>query len=164
MKDALYSLSCRLGELLLAGGNTLCVAESCTGGWLAKAVTDIPGSSAWFECGVVTYSNEAKTRILGVSDRTLLRHGAVSEAVALEMIEGLGQHFSADAMVAITGIAGPGGGSSDKPVGTVWLGLQFPGTRAVSQLLQLHGNRDRIRQQAVEHALRELVQGCGGDG
>ena len=115
----LEKLAERLGHLLLERGEWLAAAESCTGGWLAQSVTAIAGSSAWFDRGFVTYSNAAKMDMLGVPESTLDRHGAVSEAVARAMAQGALAHSRADWTVAITGIAGPGGGSPEKPIGTV---------------------------------------------
>ena len=114
-----------LGALLQERGETLAVAESCTGGWIGKAITDLPGSSAWFEAGFVTYSNEAKKRLLGVRSRTLEAHGAVSAETAAEMAQGALERARADWSLAVTGIAGPGGGAAQKPVGLVcfaWAG------------------------------------------
>src|SRR5580700_10352372 len=119
----LYELSERVGRKLRAAGQRLATAESCTGGWVAKALTDVPGSSQWFECGFVTYSNAAKMRDVGVLARTLADHGAVSEATVREMAAGALRVSGADIAVAISGIAGPDGGTVDKPVGTVWFGL-----------------------------------------
>ena len=116
----LTTLATRIGELLLLRHSRLVTAESCTGGWLAKTLTDIPGSSKWFECGYVTYSNAAKMRDLGVSGRTLKKDGAVSEAAAREMASGALRLAGADLAIAITGIAGPDGAVTGKPVGTVW--------------------------------------------
>ena len=123
----LFALSERVGHKLLAAGRRLATAESCTGGWVAKACTDVAGSSRWFECGFVTYSNAAKVRDLGVSERTLASHGAVSEATVREMAEGARSRFGADYALAITGIAGPSGGTPEKPVGTVFIALATPG-------------------------------------
>lgn len=116
----LMRLSEQVGLALKARGATVTTAESCTGGWLAKAITDIAGSSAWFERGFVTYSNEAKAQMIGVREETLAQHGAVSEPVVVEMAIGALKAARADFAVAISGIAGPDGGSEEKPVGTVW--------------------------------------------
>jgi nicotinamide-nucleotide amidase len=118
--DQLSQLVAHVARWALAAKIRLATAESCTGGWIAKAFTDAPGSSRWFECGYVTYSNQAKTRDLGVSLRTLHEHGAVSEAVVREMAAGALRVSGADVSVAVSGIAGPDGGSPEKPVGTVW--------------------------------------------
>ncbi len=131
----------------------LVTAESCTGGLIAAA-TAIAGSSDWFDRGVVTYSNEAKTDLLGVPGATLRRHGAVSRPVAIAMAEGALARAPAGLALAVTGIAGPGGGSPDKPVGTVWLGWAVAGQPADAVRLQLDGDRASIRLQTVRHALQ----------
>ncbi len=120
----LMRLSEQVGLALKARGATVTTAESCTGGWLAKAITDIAGSSAWFERGFVTYSNEAKAQMIGVREETLAQHGAVSESVVVEMAIGALKAARADFAVAISGIAGPDGGSEEKPVGTVWFAFR----------------------------------------
>src|SRR6185437_15821372 len=119
----LFALSERIGQRLKAAGSRLATAESCTGGWVAKACTDVAGSSQWFECGFVTYSNAAKVRDLGVSEATLASHGAVSEPTVREMAAGAVRVSGADIAVAISGIAGPDGGTPGKPVGTVWFAV-----------------------------------------
>src|SRR5215469_3217637 len=121
----LFDLSTRVGQKLRVAGRRLATAESCTGGWVAKACTDVAGSSQWFECGFVTYSNAAKVRDLGVSEATLASHGAVSEPTVREMAAGALRVSGADIAVAISGIAGPEGGTPTKPVGTVWFGLAW---------------------------------------
>ncbi|MGD8644044.1 MAG: nicotinamide-nucleotide amidase [Chromatiales bacterium] len=167
MTDAeLEDLSRTLGELLTRRGWTLASAESCTGGWLAKVVTDIAGSSQWFERGLVTYSNEAKQDLVGVSAATLNEHGAVSEATVQEMARGALSHSRADISVAISGVAGPGGGSADKPVGTVWFAWgRRDGRllRLLSERRQLPGGRSEVRRRAVAHALAGLIELAGGD-
>jgi nicotinamide-nucleotide amidase len=145
-----------LGEALRARGLRLATAESCTGGMIAAACTTIAGSSDWFERGFVTYSNAAKTEMLGVDAALIAAHGAVSAEVARAMAEGALTHSHADLAVAVTGVAGPGGGSKDKPVGTVWLALARAGRGANAELLQLQGDRAAIRSQTVERALRRL--------
>jgi nicotinamide-nucleotide amidase len=153
----LNELAQRLAEDLVHQGRMLAVAESCTGGWLAKCLTDVAGSSAWFERGFVTYTNAAKREMLGVSAATLDEHGAVSEAVVREMAQGVLANSPADVAVAISGIAGPGGGTPDKPVGTVcfaWAardGLEEVVTR------RFDGDRDAVRRQAVQYALARLL-------
>src|SRR5687768_4058418 len=117
----LAALATALGETLRTNRHRLVTAESCTGGWIAKTVTDIAGSSDWFDCGLVAYSYEAKQALLGVRPETLERHGAVSRETVLEMVAGALVHSGASLAVAVTGIAGPGGGTPDKPVGTVWI-------------------------------------------
>ncbi|ANJ67885.1 hypothetical protein A9404_11305 [Halothiobacillus diazotrophicus] len=128
----MLALSERLGHALQDAGRTLCVAESCTGGGLAEAITAIAGSSAWFECGWVTYTNAAKMRLLGVPSAVFAEHGAVSGPCVAAMSAGALERAEADYAVAISGIAGPGGGSTEKPVGTVWIAWRFRGQAAVA--------------------------------
>jgi nicotinamide-nucleotide amidase len=153
---SIFSHSQRLGELLLQQNKRLALAESCTGGWLAKSMTDHAGSSEWFECGLTTYSNRAKCRLLGVSPQTLDQHGAVSEAVAREMVQGLFRVTDADMALTVTGIAGPDGGSPEKPVGTVWFAWGWRGQAATTQCRQFSGDRAAVREQAVAQALEFL--------
>jgi nicotinamide-nucleotide amidase len=142
----------QLGEMLLHQQMKLVTAESCTGGGVASAVTEIPGSSAWFERGFVTYSNESKIELLGVPETTIERYGAVSEETALAMAEGALKNSHAQIAISITGIAGPDGGSAEKPVGTVWFG--FANQQQSTAVLQcFQGDRCDIRRQAVEFAL-----------
>ena len=131
----------------------LVTAESCSGGWIAKTLTDLPGSSAWFDAGVVTYSYEAKEALLGVNPRTLERTGAVSEETVLEMVSGALARFGAGIAVAVTGIAGPGGGTPDKPVGTVWIGWKRRGGYAHARLFHFPGDREAVRRRTVAVAL-----------
>jgi nicotinamide-nucleotide amidase len=131
----------------------LVTAESCTGGWVAKTLTDLPGSSAWFHAGVVTYSYEAKEALLGVNPRTLEHSGAVSEETVLEMVSGALARFGAGVAVAVTGIAGPSGGMPDKPVGTVWIGWKRRGGYGHAQLFHFPGDREAVRRQTVAAAL-----------
>lgn len=152
----LDSLAARLGDHLLARGLMAATAESCTGGWIAKCLTDIPGSSAWFDRGFVTYSNAAKRDMLGVPGQLLEKHGAVSETVARAMAEGAARNSAAAITVAVTGIAGPGGGSADKPVGTVWFAWWMSGDIR-SECRQFPGERDAVRRATVEHALARLL-------
>lgn len=155
--ENLLDLAATTGQLLLARNESLTLAESCTGGGLACAVTEIAGSSAWFERGFVTYSNAAKSELLGVPEITIERHGAVSEATARAMAEGALAHSLAHWAVAITGIAGPAGGSADKPVGTVcfaWAGRDL-GCQAQTRCFS--GERSAVRAQSVAHALRGLI-------
>jgi nicotinamide-nucleotide amidase len=157
----LFALSERVGRKLRAAGRRVATAESCTGGWVAKACTDIAGSSQWFECGYVTYSNAAKVRDLGVSELILASHGAVSEATVREMAAGAVRVSGADVAVAISGIAGPDGGTPTKPVGTVWfaVAVRRGGATAVTAETQLFaGDRELVRRLAVKRAL-ELVLG-----
>lgn len=150
-------LSRELGEALTARGWLAATAESCTGGGVATAITDIAGSSGWFDRGFVTYSNEAKQQMLGVRRESLELHGAVSEAVVLEMARGALVHSSASISVAISGIAGPAGGSDEKPVGTVWFAWADRTGRHHSLLARFDGDRHQVRQQAVRQALSGLL-------
>jgi nicotinamide-nucleotide amidase len=152
--DEMDILAAQVGELLKAHGMMLATAESCTGGGVAVAVTDIAGSSAWFERGFITYANDAKREMLGVEQDTLQRHGAVSEAVVREMVEGALQYSHAQIALAVSGIAGPGGGSADKPVGTVWFAWGIKGGVCAARLHYLSGNRAEIRAQSVRIALQ----------
>lgn len=152
------SLAQQVGGQLLARGESLALAESCTGGLIAKLCTDLSGSSQWFERGLVTYSNGAKQDLLGVPAAVLEQHGAVSQACALAMVQGLLHSSPAHWGVAVTGIAGPGGGSAEKPVGTVWLAWLQRGGLPQAELLRLEGGRDDIRQQAAAYALQGLLE------
>lgn len=143
-------------------GWQLATAESCTGGLIAAACTDLAGSSDWFERGLVTYSNTAKQQLLGVPAGTLHTDGAVSEATARAMAQGLLQHAPVQATLAVTGIAGPGGGSDDKPVGTVWFAWALPG-RCWTERRVWPGDRAAVRAQTTRHALRTLVQALDED-
>lgn len=151
-------LAIQVGKALLAHGMLLSTAESCTGGGVSSAVTDIAGSSAWFDRGFVTYSNQAKIDMLGVAPDTIQRYGAVSEATVREMVAGALAHSQAQLSLAVSGIAGPGGGSAEKPVGTVWFAWGVTGEAVVSKLYCLAGNRDEIRQQAVRIALQGVLE------
>jgi nicotinamide-nucleotide amidase len=153
----LENLSDQVGECLLARGLMVVTAESCTGGWVAQAITAIAGCSRWFERGFITYSNIAKMEVLGVQATTLERHGAVSEATVREMAEGALARSHGQVAVAVSGVAGPGGGSLEKPVGTICLAWATIGESAHSQRLQLHGNREAIRREAVEAALQGIL-------
>jgi len=150
----------QLGEVLVRQGLMAATAESCTGGWLAQELTAVPGSSAWFERGFVTYSNEAKQEMLSVSAETMAQFGAVSEAVVREMAQGALKCSRAQLSVAISGVAGPGGGTPEKPVGTVCFGWAREGGEVVNRSLHFAGDRQAVRQQAVATAiqgLRDLV-------
>jgi len=136
----------------------LVTAESCTGGWIAKALTDLPGSSAWFHAGLVTYSYEAKEALLGVNPYTLEHAGAVSEETALEMVSGALARLGAGVAVAVTGIAGPTGGTADKPVGTVWISWKRRGGYAHARLFRFAGDREAVRRQTVAAALSGLCK------
>ena len=144
------------GARLMASRDMLVTAESCTGGWIAKVVTDIAGSSAWFDCGMAAYSYEAKQALLGVRPQTLEAYGAVSRETVVEMVSGALVHSGASVAVAVTGIAGPGGGSADKPVGTVWIGWKRRGGYARAEMFQFAGDREAVRRQTVEAALKGL--------
>ena len=146
-----------LADALRVRGAKIATAESCTGGLIAAACTAVAGSSDWFERGFVTYSNEAKTELLGVDAALIAAHGAVSEAVARAMAEGGLAHSRANLAVAVTGIAGPGGATHGKPVGTVWLALAQRDAATRSELLQLGGDRSAVREQTVQHALARLL-------
>lgn len=146
----------RIGARLRAEHDHLVTAESCTGGWIAKTVTDIAGSSDWFDSGMVAYSYEAKQALLGVRPQTLETHGAVSRETVIEMVSGALVNSGASVAVAVTGIAGPGGGSEGKPVGTVWIGWKRRGGYARAEVFLFDGDRDAVRRQTVATALRGL--------
>ena len=150
------ALCALVAEALLKKGFKLVTAESCTGGMIAAACTDLAGSSAWFERGFVTYSNDAKTELLGVEERVLRRAGAVCGPVAQAMAEGALAHSRAQVAVAVTGVAGPTGGSPAKPVGTVWFGFALPG-QVVAEKCHFEGDRAAVRQATVRHALNRLL-------
>jgi nicotinamide-nucleotide amidase len=157
----LYELAARVGHKLRAAERRLVTAESCTGGWVSKVLTDVPGSSEWFECGYVTYSDAAKQRDLGVAVRTLETFGAVSEQTAREMAEGALRVAGATVAVAITGIAGPDGGVAGKPVGTVWFcaaARQGSAMDVIAEEKLFSGDREFVRSRAVEHALRLILR------
>ncbi|MGE5152426.1 MAG: CinA family protein [Bdellovibrio bacteriovorus] len=158
MTERLDGLATRLGERLVARGWRLATAESCTGGWIAKVATDIPGSSGWFDRGFVSYSNGAKQDMLGVRPETLEAQGAVSEATVMEMAAGAIARSGAQVAVAVSGIAGPAGGSPDKPVGTVCFAWALPGHPIQARRLQFAGHRDEVRHQAVRVALELLLE------
>jgi nicotinamide-nucleotide amidase len=149
-----------VAEWLLLDRRQLVTAESCTGGWIAKACTDRPGSSQWFRGGAVVYGNELKSALLGVRPETLGEAGAVSEATVREMAAGALERLGGDVAVAVSGIAGPDGGTPDKPVGTVWFAWATrtaAGTTLRSELHRFDGDRDQVRQQAVAAALRGVL-------
>ena len=157
----LKRLALRVGRRLLAKRQRVVTAESCTGGWIAKAITDIPGSSQWFDTGFVTYSNASKTRELGVRPKTLLRYGAVSKEVAREMAGGALVVTKANLAVAVTGIAGPDGGGPEKPVGTVWLCWAEHRGRRIhfrARKVRFGGDRKAVRAKSVALALRGLLR------
>ncbi|MBQ0757364.1 MAG: CinA family protein [Amphritea sp.] len=147
-----------LAQLALDKRIRVATAESCTGGWVAQEMTALAGSSDWFECGFVTYSNEAKQQMLGVSESLFVSDGAVSESVVVAMAEGAVQNSRAQLSVAISGVAGPGGGTELKPVGTVWLAWYYEGNEAEACCFQFAGDRQSVRQQAVTAALKGLIK------
>ena len=150
-----------LGARLKSSGAMLVTAESCTGGWVAQAVTSAAGSSAWFERGYVTYTNASKQELLGVRDETLQRHGAVSEQTAREMAQGALARSKGTLAVAVTGVAGPGGGSREKPVGMVC--FAWADRRGVtSDTQRFAGDRESVRRQSVIHALEGVMKALGG--
>ncbi len=155
--ESFDALAAELGRALVARGWCCATAESCTGGLVAGAITDIAGSSDWFDRGFVTYSNAAKTGLLAVAAETLTRHGAVSEATALAMAEGALAASRADLVVAVTGIAGPGGGSEGKPVGTVCLAWAVRGGEAQAVTCRFDGDRRAVRHAAVARALAGML-------
>lgn len=154
----LFQLSEQVGQALKAQGATVTAAESCTGGWIAKTLTDVAGSSAWFERSFVTYSNEAKSQMIGVSGVTLEEHGAVSEPVVVEMAVGALRAARATYAVSVSGIAGPDGGSKEKPVGTVWFAVASASGQGVTQCECFSGDRESVRRQATAFALQLLWQ------
>lgn len=153
----IQALCAQLAQRLQERGWMLATAESCTGGMIAAACTDLGGSSSWFERGFVTYSNAAKTELLGVDEQLVAQHGAVSEVVARAMAFGAVRHSRAQVGVAVTGVAGPAGGSADKPVGTVWFGFHVDG-RLTSETRRFDGDRAAVRAATVRHALERLLQ------
>lgn len=158
----LAELATRLGACLLATHQHLTLAESCTGGWVAKVVTDIAGSSQWFDRGFVTYTNASKQALLNVPAETLANDGAVSAATVAAMARGALAQSNAHVSCATSGIAGPGGGSDTKPVGLVWFAwaVRDGGLRTEQHIFS--GDREVVRRQAVAHALRGLLDVCGG--
>ena len=155
--SSLGEATSRLAETLLARGLKLATAESCTGGWIAKCCTDLAGSSAWFERGYISYSNAAKQQLLDVASEVLESEGAVSEAVAHQMAAGAIAKSDADVSIAVTGIAGPDGGSAEKPLGTVWFGWGFPNEAVQTECVCFGGDREAVRRQTVMHALEGLT-------
>ena len=157
MNNEIQRLAAQVGARMLQRRLQLATAESCTGGLVSAAVTEIAGSSAWFERGFVTYSNAAKTELLGVSAALIERDGAVSEAVARAMVLGALTHSHAQVAVAVTGVAGPTGGSAEKPVGTVWFGFVVPG-QVLTEKYHFEGERATVRAATVQHALARLLE------
>ena len=155
-------LARKVGRRLKSANAVLVTAESCTGGWAAQAITSVAGSSEWFERGFVVYSNAAKLELLGVRAETLQRHGAVSEQTAAEMASGALARSKASIALSITGVAGPGGGSPDKPVGTVCFAWAASGGAVTSETLHLAGDRESVRRQSVVHALQGVLKALDG--
>ncbi len=158
MENEIGDIAIELGQTLAAVGMSLVTAESCTGGLVAKLVTDIPGSSQWFDRAFVTYTNLAKREMLGVTEKSLADHGAVSEEVVLQMATGALAASRAQIAVAISGVAGPDGGSREKPVGTVWFAWAYGNESPVADRQIYSGDRQSIRQQAAEHAMRRVIE------
>lgn len=156
--DPLAALAARAGQRLKRAGALLATAESCTGGWAAQAITAIAGSSDWFERGFVTYSDHAKREQLGVPEATLARHGAVSEQTASAMALGALQHSRARVALAVTGIAGPSGGSAAKPVGMVCFAWAARGVPPRCETRHFSGDRESVRRQSVERALEGVIE------
>jgi nicotinamide-nucleotide amidase len=154
----LEALAARVADIMQRRALMLASAESCTGGWIAKTLTDLSGSSAWFEAGVVSYSNQAKMSLLGVRRETLERTGAVSEETALEMVSGALDRLNAGVAVAVTGIAGPTGGTPQKPVGTVWIAWQRRSIAARARLFHFPGDREAVRRRTVAAALEGVLE------
>ncbi|TCV02218.1 nicotinamide-nucleotide amidase [Samsonia erythrinae] len=157
MEADILRLSSLVGEKLKVQGATLTCAESCTGGGLAKSITDIAGCSSWFNYGFVTYSNLAKQRLVNVGSETLERYGAVSEEVVTEMAAGALHAADADFAVSVSGIAGPDGGTEEKPVGTVWFGFTDKQGRSLTRKMQFSGDRNAVRLQSIHFALQTLL-------
>jgi nicotinamide-nucleotide amidase len=157
----LLQLAEAVGRVLKARGDMLVSAESCTGGWIGHAITAVPGSSHWYERGFITYTNQSKQDMLGVSADTLEHAGAVSEATVREMAEGALDHSPAQVSIAVSGIAGPGGGSEDKPVGTVCFAWAATGGETLSVVEHFAGDREAVRRQATAHALKGLLDYLG---
>jgi len=154
---ALHHLAEQVGERLRANRQMVCTAESCTGGWIAKMITDIPGCSDWFDCGLAAYSYEAKQALLGVRPETLTQFGAVSRETVLEMVSGALITSGASLAVAVTGIAGPTGGTPEKPVGLIWVGWKRRGRYPKAESFHFDGDREAVRRQTVAVALQGLL-------
>ena len=157
-QEALEASGRELGAALLQRGWRMATAESCTGGWIAQAMTATSGSSDWFECGLVTYSNAAKISLLGVEAMTIERFGAVSVETARQMADGARRASGVEVAVAVTGVAGPSGGSADKPVGTVCFGFAVGGRETLTERQVFGGDRRAVRARTVAHALQRLVE------
>ena len=159
--EELHQLAVELADRLCARGWMLATAESCTGGWVGQLLTSLPGSSQWYERGFITYANAAKVEMLGVPEATLATHGAVSEQTASAMAAGALKHSHTQAALAISGIAGPGGGTPQKPVGLVCYGWALADGTLMSSTCRLDGDREEIRSRAVAAALRGLIELIG---
>lgn len=157
MDQTLYRLSARTGRALKGKRMMAATAESCTGGWIGQAITMVPGSSEWFDRGFITYTNLSKSEMLGVKGATLARWGAVSEAVVREMARGALARSHAQVAVAVSGVAGPGGGSPGKPVGTVCFAWARKGRGVRTETRRFRGDRDQVRNRCVRHALKGLL-------
>jgi len=157
----LFDLSVRVGEVLCARGWMLATAESCTGGWIGECVTMVAGSSAWYDRGFITYSNAAKMQMLGMREATLRTHGAVSEHTVLEMARGTLAHSRAQVSVSVSGVAGPGGGTADKPVGTVCIGWASAHGQVRAGSFRFDGDRESVRRQSVIAALQGVIEFVG---
>ena len=156
MDNELFDIANKVGQRLKSNGLTIVTAESCTGGWIAQVITEIAGSSAWFDRGFVTYSNNAKIEMLGVNYQTLDAYGAVSAQTAEAMVNGALTHSTADCAVAVTGIAGPDGGSAEKPVGTIYIAWAYKNQLSHVIKKQFNGSRHEIRAQTVKAALEGI--------
>jgi nicotinamide-nucleotide amidase len=154
----LYDLAERAGRALMRRGLMLVTAESCTGGWIAEAVTSVPGSSEWFERGFVTYTYISKREMVGVRGETLEKHGAVSEPVVREMATGAIEHSHAQVAIAVSGVAGPSGGSPDKPVGTVCFAWEIKDGAEKVETRRFRGDREAVRRESVVHALEVMIE------
>jgi nicotinamide-nucleotide amidase len=161
MDTVLYTLAEAAGRALKARGIMLATAESCTGGWIGEAITMVPGSSEWFDRGFITYTNTAKQEMLGVPKMTLARHGAVSVETVREMAQGALARSQAGIVVAVSGVAGPGGGTPEKPVGMVCVAWLVKGGAPDAETLQLAGDRDAVRRETVVRALRGILSRLG---
>ena len=157
MDDELYRLAARVGRALKQRELMIAAAESCTGGWVGQAITMVPGSSEWFERGFITYTYISKRELLGVKPATLARHGAVSEQVVREMAQGALARSHAQVAVAVSGVAGPGGGTPEKPVGTVCFAWARKGARLRVETRRFRGDRDTVRRRCVVHVLRGVL-------
>ena len=156
-EDDITVMAQKMGRVARRRGIMIATAESCTGGGIAAAITRVPGSAKWFDRGFVTYHNLAKHQMLGVREATLHRYGAVSEAVARQMAAGALRRSQADVSVSVTGIAGPGGGSKEKPVGTVWFAWAAKGAEVQSRMFRFKGDRYEVRRQTVAMALQGII-------